>query len=276
MPPIRTPIPPRAPSRPRLSLRLAPPRPAGSTGLDRVQTRHGAPLPPFVRWDEFYSSWRWEQGQHVFVAGPTGSGKTVLARYLLRRRAWVVVLGVKNRDPELYAPFQAEGYNLERTFDPHPDEDHPIKVLFAPTSQAEDVDDEWAEKHAKFKAALNGIRHAGGWTVYADDIMFMSKQLRLRSSFDALWQIARSEGVSLVASSQEPVDVPPMAYTNASHLFLFKVLDRRRAERVGEQSGVNRDVVQETVLRLPKHEFLYVSKDTGRMVRSSVIRRETP
>jgi hypothetical protein len=190
----------------------------------------------------------------------------------LRRRAWVVVLGVKNRDPELYGPFQDDGYKLERSFDPRPDEDHPIKVLFVPTSDAEDVNDEWKEKGGKFRQALNGVRHAGGWTVYADDIMFMSDQLGLRSSFQALWQIARSEGVSLVASSQEPVNVPPMAYTNASHLFLFRVLDKRRAERVGEQSGVNREVVQETVMRLPEHEFLYVSKATGRMVRSSVIR----
>lgn len=272
------PRPPRTPSRPRAPrlppLQLQPIRSNGSPALDgRVTSRSKQPFPPFVRWNEFYASFKWAQGEHITTIGPTGSGKTVLNRYLLRRRDWVVALGVKDRDPELYGPFQKEGYELVRKFDPEPDEDDgPTKVLFVPTSNKDDVDDEWREKGAKFRAALNGIRHAGGWTVYADDLAFMSDQLHLRSQFQALWTIARSEGVSLVASSQEPVNIPPLAYTAASHLFLFKVLDHRRADRIGEQTGVNREVTREVILSLPDHEFLYVRKSDGYMVRSMVIR----
>lgn len=186
------------------------------------------------------------------------------------------MLGIKNRDRELYGPFQQDGYQLVRKFDPELDEDQeakPEKLLFVPQSNKDDVDDEYAEKGAKFRQALNGIRHAGGWTVYTDDLAFMSENLHLRSQFQALWTIARSEGVSLVASSQEPVNIPPLAYTAASHLFFFKQLDRRRADRIGEQAGINRELTREVVLDLPPHEFLYIDASSGRMVRSMVIRQ---
>src|SRR5690348_16293172 len=106
--------PPRKPRIPRLT--LSPIRPRESVRADAMTTRRGDPLPPFVRWDVFLSSWVWKSGEHLTTIGPTGSGKTVLNRYLLRRRRFVVVLGVKHRDPELYGPFQSDWYKLERTF----------------------------------------------------------------------------------------------------------------------------------------------------------------
>jgi hypothetical protein len=41
---------------------------------------------------------------------------------------------------------------------------------------------------------------------------------------------------------------------------------------MSELTGVNREIAQETILKLPDHEFLYINKSSGRMVRSKVIR----
>jgi DNA-binding transcriptional regulator YhcF (GntR family) len=79
--------------------------------------------------------------------------------------------------------------------------------------------------------------------------------------------------VSVVASSQEPIDIPLMAYGMATHLFLFKNNDLRRAQRMAELTGVNREVAQYTILQLPEHEFVYINKKSGAMLRSKVIRR---
>jgi hypothetical protein len=235
-------------------------------------TRGGRELPPFKRFDLFMRDWRFEQGEHITTIGPTGSGKTVLNRELLGRRDFVVVLGVKKRDPELYAPFQREGYELVRTFNPEPPGNaEQVRLLFVPQTDRHGAEGR-AAKGKRFRQALNDIYDVGYWTVYADDIQYMADQLRLAPEFEELWMLGRSEGVSVVASSQEPVDIPLMAYGMATHLFLFKNADLVRARRMAEITGVNREVTQHTILQLPEHEFLYINKRTGEMVRSKVLR----
>jgi len=263
----RIPRPPRPPRLPRL--RLAPIRSKESVELDAARTRSGFELPPFVRFDHFLDEWEWAQGEHITIIGPTGSGKTRLARILLRRRQFVVVLGIKNRDSELYGPFEREGYQLVRSFDPEPGGDIE-RVLFAPRTELKGKEGR-TYKSKRFRQVLHDVYDAGGWCVYADDIQYMADQLALATEFEELWILGRSEGVSLVASSQEPVDIPVMAYGQARHLFLFNNDDRRRADRMAELVGLNREVARDTILRLPEHEFLYVNKNTKRMLRSKVI-----
>lgn len=217
-------------------------------------------------------TWRWQQGEHITIIGPTGSGKTVLARQLLRRRDFVVILGIKNRDPELYAPFQREGYELVRRFDAEaPDDADSVKLLFVPRTDKRGAEGRKA-KSARFRQALQDIYDVGRWCVYADDIQYMADQLRLSDDFEELWMLGRSEGVSVVASSQEPVNIPLMAYGMATHLFLFKNTDAVRARRMAELTGVNRDVAQQTILSLPDHEFLFINRRNGEMIRSIVMR----
>ena len=238
-------------------------------------------MPPFVRWDRFMAQWEWKTGEHITSIGPTGSGKTLLNRMLLRRAPkpgptqpgpYVVVLGIKNRDVELYGPYQREGYELVRKFDAEPaDHEREKRVIFAPRSSKHGQEGN-RERGKAFRTALHDILETGYWTVYADDIQYMAVELKLNDEFKEIWQIGRSEGISLVVSSQEPVDIPVMAYGAATHLFLFKILDDVRAKRMSELTGVNREVVRATLPLLPDHEFIYVNKSTGLIVRSIVIR----
>lgn len=263
---------PRAPSSPRLPpLRLAPIRSEGSVELDRARTKTGLLLPEFVRFDQFMREWVWKQGEHVTTIGPTGSGKTVLNRRLLRRREITVVLGVKNRDPELYGPFEREGYILiHSNFNAVPDQGEE-RILFVPRTGAHGSEGR-EHKTKAFRKVLNDVYDAGYWCVYIDDVQYTATKLRLAPELEELWMLGRSEGVSVVASSQEPVDIPVMAYGMATHLFLFANKDLYRTRRMAELSGVNREVAQETILSLPPHEFLYINKNSGKMVRSKVIR----
>lgn len=236
-------------------------------------------LPPFVRWDQFLKNFRWREGEHITTIGPTGSGKTRLNRELLKyaplkenRGQFVVVLGIKNTDRELYGPFQRQGYEMVRQFDAWPAEETVSRhVIYAPKSDKQGREG-LQERSKRFQSALHDIEAAGGWTVYADDLGFMSEDMGLRTEFAVLWKVARSEGVELVGSATDPVGIPVAAYGNASHLFLFKNLDEYRAKRMAEFAGVNREVAKDTILRLPDHEFLYINKSSGQMVRSMVIK----
>lgn len=181
------------------------------------------------------------------------------------------MLGIKNRDPELYGPFQADGYQLIRKFNPEPPADaDQARVLFVPRTDKHGTAAR-AEKAKAFRQVLNDVYDVGNWAVYADDIQYMADQLRLDPEFEELWMLGRSEGVTVVASSQEPVNIPLMAYGMATHLFLFKNPDARRADRMAELTGMNREVARETIKQLPEHEFLYINKASGEMIRSKVI-----
>lgn len=276
MPPARRsrPKPPPQPRTPRLPpLHLAPIRSGKSLELDQAVTKSGLVLPPFVRFDQFMADWEWKQGEHLTTIGPTGSGKTVLNRELLDRRTFTIVLGVKNHDDELYGPFQAKGYELTSTFQPEPPDDAEYsKILFVPRSSLHGVQARAAKTKA-FRVVLNEVYDVGYWCVYADDIQYMADKLKLHAEFEELWMLGRSEGVSVAASSQEPVDIPVMAYGMATHLFLFQNRDRYRARRMAELTGVHREIAEQTIMELPDHEFLYINKRSGYMVRSRVIRR---
>ena len=243
-----------------------------SVQLDQRDTA-GTPYPPFVRWDVFWSQFIWKQGEHLTTIGPTGSGKTVLNRELLKRRDYVVVLGVKNRDAELYGPFEKMGYKLVHSFDPQPPADaEDALILFVPLTDKRGVEAR-AVKSRKFRQVLDDVYEIGYWCVYADDVQYMADKLRLAPQFEELWQLGRSEKVSLAVSSQEPVDIPVEAYGAATHIFLFNNPDQVRAERMGKLAGMNRKMVENVVLELPEHEFLYINKNSKRMLRSRVLTR---
>lgn len=268
---IPTPPPPRAPK--IGPFRLAPMRSAESVQLDERVSPNGEQWPPFLRWDRFMAQFVWLQGQHLTSIGPTGSGKTVLNRELLKRRDYVVVLGVKNQDPELYGPFEKMGYKLQHSFEPQPPEDAPESlVLYVPRT-----DKQGTERRQiigrRFRLVLQEVLRIGRWCVYCDDVQYMSDKLRLAPELEDLWQLGRSEKATLVVSSQEPVDIPVEAYSAATHLFLFSNPDQVRAERMGKLAGMNRKMVEEIVLSMPPHEFLYINKNTRQMIRSRVLLR---
>lgn len=227
-------------------------------------------MPPFVRFDVFFDQWEWEPGQHITVIGPTGSGKTVLVRTLLTRREFVVVLGIKNRDPELYGPFQQMGYQVVSNFDPEPEEGD-THIIFKPKLSGPGREAKAAQSDA-FREALGEIFLSGFWTVYADDVQYLADNLKLSTEFETFWMLGRSEGISMVASTQEPVDIPVLAYGQATHLFLFNNPDLYRVRRIAELAGVGREVVAEVIPSLPPHEFLYINKLTRGMIRSKVMR----
>src|SRR5687768_4638894 len=49
---------------------------------------------------------RWAQGDHVVIAGPTGSGKTTLAKSLLEKRGHVLGFAIKAQDDTIRNEFK--------------------------------------------------------------------------------------------------------------------------------------------------------------------------
>jgi energy-coupling factor transporter ATP-binding protein EcfA2 len=229
-----------------------------------------------VSWNEFQTLFKWRQGEHVSLIGSTGCGKTTLAHHLLPQRSYVVVLATKPRDSSMNALLR-DGYHKSRDWPPPPIDIAP-KIVLWPKCDTPGFE---ANQKAVFTDALNGVYRQGGWTVYADELYYLTNDLRITRPVNRLWQQGRSIGISLVASMQRPSHVPLNAYTQATHIFFWRANDTRDLKTIGGIGSVDSRVIQSIVGRLPgtansgfpkdqAYAFLYVNVNSGRLIVSRV------
>lgn len=223
-----------------------------------------------LSWDEHLATWRWEQGDHVTLIGPTKAGKTTLAGAILPLRDYVVVLSAKPRDSTLEAYANEHGYRIVRRWGdvgmPRRGGD---RVLLWP--KASDPEDFEARQYAEFRACLSDVFQVGGWTVYVDELSYVTDYLQLTRPLTRLWAQGRSLGVTVVASTQAPVYVPRHAYDQVVHMYLWRTRDLDRVRRLAEISGaVDPRRLFEELRALEEHQCLYVDGATGETRRTMV------
>jgi energy-coupling factor transporter ATP-binding protein EcfA2 len=220
-----------------------------------------------VVWETFTDTFRWNQGEHVSLVGPTGGGKTTLALQLLTHRDYVVSFVSKIRDKTL-AGLTTKRANPRwvRTKE-WPPPAHATRVLLWPEGKS--IDAHAAAQARAFHSATESILHrSGGWCIHADDLYYLCRYLNMGRSFEAVWANGRSMGVSLVVAVQRPAYVPLMAYDQATHLFFWRDNDRRNLDRIAGLGGVDPQLVKDTVGRLSLHEVCYVNTRDGQVLRT--------
>jgi energy-coupling factor transporter ATP-binding protein EcfA2 len=213
---------------------------------------------PFVPWRQFTQRFSFAQGEHVVLIGKTKSGKTTMAvqpRGLLSMRKAVVVIATKPHDQGLYPPLLAQGYKM--TDNPKLDAKRTPKVIFRPQVLGPSGDDRKRQTE-QFRALLMVIWAQGGWTVYLDEIRYLSDLLKLRAELETLYLQGSSLGLTLIAATQEPVAIPRVAFGQIEHEFFWRQTDRERVYRMGELAGTESEAVRAIVPRLRQHEALYI------------------
>lgn len=220
-------------------------------------------------WAEFDRLWKWRQGEHVTMIGPTGRGKTTLETAILPRRKYVVFFSTKAID-STQEKLKRLGYKvIHSAAEIHP-EAAPLAILRPPWPENVSAK-QLKQIHAEvFREALMRVFREGRWTVVLDEARYITHDLQLESECQLLWLQGRSLGISVVAGTQRPRWIPLEAYDQASHLFFFKDTDRPNVERVAEMAGLNRMAVQEIVPRLDLHELLYANRNTDELVTTQV------
>lgn len=193
---------------------------------------------------------KWEQGQHVLLSGPTGSGKTYVAEDIKEIRSYLVVIASKKTDETL------DNYKGFRKIDKWPSKyytDH--MVLF--WRKPKNIEDLEGMRLAIYKV-LSDVFIVGGWTIYFDDVAFISGTLKMDRQLRMMYTQVRSNNTSLVASVQRPFRVPVEVVSQSSYILLFKTQDERDIERVAQESGQSVYTLKKQARSIGHYEFLFI------------------
>lgn len=228
-------------------------------------------LTRFERAEFLRTRFRYAPGEHVTIIGPTGSGKTWLAYQLLESVAKPklpgLVLVMKPVDATVTQWTRRVHFRRVRSWPPTPSiwwsRRPPGWVLWPKHTFDPDRDD--ALLYAQFRKAILDSYKRGNRILFADEAYGLSSELDLDREMITVWSRGRSMGTGMWAATQKPTHIPLHAYNQAHHLFLFRDPDKRARERYAEISGVDPQLVRDTVLGLRRHECLYIRQDGPRL-----------
>lgn len=212
-----------------------------------------------------------QQGEHVSLVGPTGSGKSTAAvaivQVLAKRKATdgrparVTVLGTKPRDSTLEELVRAGWPRVTRWPPPYGQEHVLVWPRYGDPSSAA------RRQRAVFDPLMRTIFAEGGQTVYIDEASYFEEPpphgLGLQALMVQYWQQARALDLTLVAGTQRPRRVVRSMWSEPKWLVIFRPEDEDDLKRVAQLSGAKEQVLA-IVPELDEHEFLLVRRRGAR------------
>lgn len=221
-----------------------------------------------MTWKDFltYFKTAWRPGEHVGLCGPTGGGKSTFAGGILLQRRYVAVADPKGGDETLAA------LNLRR-LDNWPGARQMSKMLekdekngkrshyiIGPVVQ---VGEDLPKLRTAIRDSLNGVFDMGGWTYYVDEAQVTADRrlMNLSGELDKLLVAARSKGVSVVLSFQQPRWVTGATLTQPAWFAVTGTRDTDTVNRLGELMGRPKAEIRGALKGLDKFCWLIVGRD---------------
>lgn len=250
--------------------------PAAAGGLERKA------------WAEHFSFLEdhWAAGQHCSIFAATDGGKTHLWRALLP--LWiaypVLIIQIKPKDAtsaKLGHPVRAFPSHAQRV-------KYAIRRRTQPNSEAWARDPEWftlmlpsyhwtpkGKKNVELEKAqriageaIDRAYREGEWVVVFDEMKALTGReephLNLPAPVVNTLERGRSQPVTAINATQSPAEAPPAMYDQPRHLYLGRIRDTYRQERLAEIGGDTK-TIRAILPTLEGREFLYLymGRETG-------------
>lgn len=177
--------------------------------------------------------------EHIFVAGKTGSGKTVLVERMLRYYPYVVVADFKGR-------LRWPGYERCRTLDAL-GAAKGTHLIYAP------VWEEFRDPEAT-ESFYEWIFRRGNCIVCTDEARMIAERGRIPEFYHASLIQGRELGIGVWSLSQRPMGLEQAILSESDRFYIFHL-------SLGQDRGKFEEMVEHRLPNLPPdHSFLYVEK----------------
>lgn len=226
-----------------------------------------------LRWPQFQAMFldAHQQGEHIAIVGPTGSGKTLVGLELCKligsRHAAnggpspVAVLQTKPRDDTMRLILPKDEWPEIKRWPPKYGEEHCVVWVRGRT-----IPEAKARQVAVFGPLLDVIYKEGSQTVYLPEAAHFERKrptgLGMEDRMVELWTTARSLKLTVISDTQRPRWVSVSMWTEPSWVIVFQPDYDEDLRHVAKLSGV--PGVYEAARQLGQHEFLCVRRQRGR------------
>lgn len=221
-------------------------------------------------WPDFSAWWAqvWEQGQHVGVIGPTGSGKTTAEVALCAPRKWVAALDPKGGDETLAASGweRVSRWPLPYHMREQIRGGEPARIIVGKKVRTRD---DRAKNRRLLAQVVPGMWEQGHWTVVIDELQLLTDRrfMNLANDVVELLIAARNRGISVVSALQRVSIGQATAGASATvgdqvtWLAVAYTRDDRMVQRLAELLGRPVGEVRSVIRGLVPYQWVLVGRD---------------
>lgn len=205
----------------------------------------------------------WKQGEHVLVSGPTGSGKTKLARHIVQIRldngGHVIVLVMKPKGDSTIREDYGDFVRWTHFKKKPPSWQN--KVLLFPDTSKLKGDAILAHQKEVFEEAVDELNFEGKRTVVWDEGLYAVAPdfLNMGGKVAMMHAIGRGDDLTSVDLMQRPSNMPLIVYGSAAHAYVGRTreaTDQKRLAELGARESSKE--LADMISRNTRHDFTWV------------------